>query len=172
MPAVKRLPERPCDHCGTPYQPKRSNNLTCSRLCDRRARHARRYGEVKTRPCRHCSAPTPSRPGYPVCDTCRGSRDPAKVRAKEAARRLRTYGLTQEQYDDLFARQGGRCAICRTAQPGKKGWAIDHCHAAGGVRGILCQKCNTGLGLFGDDERNLRAAAAYVHEHRQLRLVV
>lgn len=88
-----------------------------------------------------------------------------KRREVQRARRLqRDYGLTQEEYDSLFDQQLGFCAICHQA-PGKRGLAVDHHHLTGKVRGLLCDRCNTGLGLFRDMPMWLRQAADYLDEH-------
>jgi hypothetical protein len=76
--------------------------------------------------------------------------------------RLRTYGITQSQYDEMFDSQGRACAVCRTTTPTSKGWNIDHCHNSGVVRGILCSHCNMGLGQFRDDVDRLMRAAEYL----------
>jgi hypothetical protein len=75
-------------------------------------------------------------------------------------RLLRCYGLSMEQYETLLAKQGGVCAIC--ARPPAEPPVVDHCHETGTVRGLLCRKCNFGLGLFGDDQSLLAAASAYL----------
>jgi len=88
----------------------------------------------------------------------------------KTARRKRyivRYNFTLEQRDDLLAKQDNKCALCRTAEPGKRGWMVDHDHETGKVRGILCSPCNTGLGLFGDDPALMREAADYVEKHKQ-----
>lgn len=72
------------------------------------------------------------------------------------------YGLTPEQWDAHLARQGGRCAICGTDEPDGRGWAADHCHKTGAVRGVLCQHCNSGLGFFRDSPTHLAAAIEYL----------
>jgi hypothetical protein len=74
------------------------------------------------------------------------------------------YGLTDEQYEDLWTSQDGRCAICRTEliRTGMKSCNIDHCHKTGVVRGILCRGCNWGMGILGDDPDRLEAAARYL----------
>lgn len=79
------------------------------------------------------------------------------------------YGITLEQRDAMLAEQGGVCALCGSADPAPR-WCIDHDHACcpGGkscgkcIRGVLCLKCNSGLGLFDDDPIRLRDAAAYL----------
>lgn len=53
----------------------------------------------------------------------------------------RTYGITSAEYDALLQAQDGRCAICE-AKPRKKRLAVDHDHATGLVRGLLCTNCN------------------------------
>ncbi len=80
--------------------------------------------------------------------------------------RQRTYGITQEQHEVLLASQDGRCAICGSAEwpaPVKGGRPhVDHDHATGAIRGLLCGHCNNGLGNFGDDPPRLRSAADYL----------
>jgi hypothetical protein len=73
----------------------------------------------------------------------------------------RTFGITQADYDDLLARQGGGCAICGK-RPGKVSLHVDHHHATGEVRGLLCVGCNNALGQFRDDEDLLARAIQYV----------
>ncbi len=73
----------------------------------------------------------------------------------------RTFGITQADYDDLLARQGGGCAICGK-QPGKISLHVDHDHETGVVRGLLCVGCNNALGQFHDEPRLLLRAAEYV----------
>jgi len=83
-----------------------------------------------------------------------------------AADGLRKYGLTVEAYNAMLAQQGGGCAICGGG-PNSRGrrFAVDHCHGTGRVRGLLCSKCNTALGLLDDDPLRCEAAAAYLRKH-------
>ena len=71
-----------------------------------------------------------------------------------------------ERWDEMFADQGGVCAICGTAEWGGRYDRphTDHDHATGIFRGILCDFCNRGLGMFRDDPARLRAAAAYLEK--------
>lgn len=79
------------------------------------------------------------------------------------SRLLARYGVSPEQVEQMHADQGGVCAIC--GQPlalWTKATHIDHDHATGEVRGLLCWGCNVGLGAFKDDTGKLLAAAAYL----------
>jgi hypothetical protein len=72
----------------------------------------------------------------------------------------RRYGISREDYAALLASQGGVCAIC--GKPPEKTLCVDHCHATGKVRGLLCRQCNWGLGCYGEDQAALIAALAYL----------
>jgi hypothetical protein len=61
--------------------------------------------------------------------------------------------------------QHGACAICE--RPFTKTPHVDHDHATGAVRALLCDGCNVGLGRFQDDPERMEAAAAYIRSHRQ-----
>ena len=72
------------------------------------------------------------------------------------------YNVTVTEYDEMVTIQNSQCGICGKDKPGGVGrWAIDHNHKTGAVRGLLCQKCNTGGGLFNDDPGLLRKAAEW-----------
>lgn len=77
--------------------------------------------------------------------------------ALEADRR-KLYGVSTAMIEGLVSTQGGVCAICRRAEPD----CVDHCHATGRIRGMLCKACNAGLGLLRDDPALMRAAAEYL----------
>ncbi len=85
-----------------------------------------------------------------------------------SSRYRRTYGVSPKDYDDMFAAQGGSCAICGREQfdSSKRRLEIDHDHATNKARGFLtCGACNRGMGQFGDDPRLLRQAALYLELH-------
>jgi hypothetical protein len=68
------------------------------------------------------------------------ARNPLKVKD---SRLRKTFGITLEFWNGMFAAQGRVCACCGSTDPkSKKGWQTDHCHSSGIVRGILCQPCN------------------------------
>ena len=89
--------------------------------------------------------------------------------------RFRKYGVDEAWFDATLAAQGGGCAICHAGEPGGRHgtWNIDHdrscCEAVPCcgqcVRGILCQNCNQGLGMFGDDPERLQWAIVYLKEN-------
>lgn len=94
----------------------------------------------------------------------------ALLAAEDRRRNLkRNYGLTVEQVDALWERQGRACAICSTDLPTVQDGHIDHCHETNKVRGLLCMMCNVGLGSFKENIKALRRAAAYIRLHRTSR---
>ncbi len=76
----------------------------------------------------------------------------------------RNYGITSAQFAELLAVQGGKRAICGTDKPTGKGnsFHVDHCHEGGFIRGILCHKCNAGIGMLQDDPVILGKAIQYL----------
>lgn len=83
----------------------------------------------------------------------------------------RTYSITVEDYKKLFERQGGVCAICRKTcnRSNSKRLCVDHDHVTGAVRGLLCFKCNVGLGRFDDDVLTIDRAISYLRTASSLR---
>lgn len=75
----------------------------------------------------------------------------------------RKFGITGAELDSMLEACGHACMIC--GKKGKRGvgqLVIDHDHATGLVRGVLCHTCNTGLGQFADDPTRLASAIAYL----------
>lgn len=108
--------------------------------------------------------------------------NPVAYRANWIRNNLRRYGLTEQQYQNLFNLQNGRCAICEQELVNQlqhdrpfRGAAhdnvsrVDHCHETGRVRGLLCFSCNVGLGKFQDDANLLSKAARYLRATPQQR---
>ena len=87
--------------------------------------------------------------------------DPDKHRCKELEAK---YGITSSDYRALLAKQDGKCAICFKDSPGcnRDHFCVDHCHRTGHVRGLLCHKCNLGLGHLMDSRQLLVSAIAYL----------
>ena len=70
---------------------------------------------------------------------------------------------TFSELDAIYSAHNGRCGICGAA-PGKRNFSLDHDHATSKLRGLLCSSCNTGLGLFKDDDLLLTKAIKYLRE--------
>jgi hypothetical protein len=106
------------------------------------ADRSRRSGkQIYCRPCR-ATVNAEYRPGYDI---------------------ERVYGITLDDYETMFDKQGRVCAICqRPRLPNERRFDVDHNHDTGKVRGILCGACNTGLGHFGDDIHLLVRAENYL----------
>ena len=80
----------------------------------------------------------------------------------------RKYGLTLAAWHDMFAAQNGQCALCAEILDASNIASIhvDHAHDTGKVRGLLCNFCNTGLGMFRDSPDLMQKAAEYILTHR------
>lgn len=74
-------------------------------------------------------------------------------------------GFTTELFDQRLEEQGGRCAICGTTDPGATNWHADHCHETKQPRGVLCKKCNTGIGMLNDNIEIVEAALRYLQHY-------
>lgn len=87
---------------------------------------------------------------------------------KEQAR-YRSYGIDSDAYQSLLKEQNGKCGICHQPEINEymgtvRELAVDHCHETGAVRGLLCFKCNTGLGQLGDTIESLQEAIIYLQK--------
>lgn len=89
-----------------------------------------------------------------------------RIKERNRAWRLKTtWGITPEQFDQLLFKQGNCCAICKRKEPTGVGrWHVDRCHKSEKIRGLLCSKCNHGLGMFQDSENILKAALNYLQK--------
>lgn len=75
----------------------------------------------------------------------------------------KNFKITPEEYNTMLQKQDFGCAICKQkkSKSGRR-LAVDHCHKSNEIRGLLCNECNTGLGLFQDDVIKLEAAIVYI----------
>jgi hypothetical protein len=104
---------------------------------------------------------------------------PEAVEAQQARRKqerfrriLSKYGLTRDQYDSLLHMQGNSCAICGGPPGITHGLSmplVDHCHKTGHVRGLLCQQCNSGIGLLKESRQAMEKAIEYLHRDIDLK---
>jgi len=76
---------------------------------------------------------------------------------------LKVYGITYEQFVEMYYKQDKKCAICnKEIDINSRFTHIDHCHKTGKVRGLLCHQCNAGIGFLNDDINILANAIKYL----------
>jgi hypothetical protein len=181
---------KPCEHCGTDFRPRRKSSRFCSLACMGEAKRlsAEHRGDTAEKllctKCRKIKAVADFYPhailarGYQYwCKTCMHQKriERAKIPLDPHTRRRYAlwsgYRITPGDYDAMYQQQRGKCAICGIP---KEPWepasvkdrprflVVDHDHATGEVRGLLCSDCNHGIGKFKENQENLRAAIAYL----------
>lgn len=152
-------------------------NKTCGKCGETKPCSAfSRSGQGLQAACKECQRAYKAANRVRAADQQRARRaaDPGKYSAQN---RLRRYGITQDRYDELVAAQSGRCAICGTPEPGGKHntWHIDHAHdccpgersCGTCVRGLLCHRCNVGIGHFADNPKTIAAVLMYLEGKRR-----
>lgn len=181
---------RPCGFCGVQYTPTHRDGIYCSDRCSNESRK-RAAGHIRRSPvvvngekrCNRCLEWKPvdqdfslrktRRSGYlSECKKCVSARSRTYNTSEHGrnARYARKYGVTLEWYESTLKGQAGVCAIC--GSPPDSGstvhpkLAIDHDHATGSPRGLLCFICNSALGKFRDDPALLQRAIDYLVRHR------
>lgn len=87
--------------------------------------------------------------------------------AEQERHLIRKYGITLADYNEMFQDQGGKCGVCALPHGGSRRFDVDHCHATGVVRGLLCTNCNRMIGHANDRPETLRAAACYLESSRK-----
>mgnify|MGYP001588323314 CR=1 FL=1 len=89
------------------------------------------------------------------------------TKRSDRKQQLKRYGISIEEYCALLSAQGGGCAICGL-NPNEEGRKLstDHDHVSGRVRGILCTRCNSGIGMFRDRPDLLALAIRYLTNAR------
>lgn len=81
---------------------------------------------------------------------------------RKKSKTLSRYGLSLDQYKAMIKAQDGVCAICKKECSSGLGLSVDHCHETGKIRGLLCKKCNSALGMLNDNIANFEAAILYL----------
>jgi hypothetical protein len=167
---------RICQRCGGTYQPTSPGQKYCGKqkvkgTCSWHVAQeiTRRY--LKENPAKRAQ--------YSATFMTRLKQDPQRYEAwlqKSRDKNLRVHGLTREQYGTQLAAQNGTCGICfqphgRALCGRSKDLAVDHDHETGALRGLLCDDCNIGLGLFHDDPQRLMNAALYIIKHKDVPVI-
>lgn len=78
---------------------------------------------------------------------------------------IKTFNITESQYEAMVAVQNGCCATCPQVDLPEKRLAVDHNHKTGSIRALLCDRCNRGIGFFDESAERLRVAADYLDAH-------
>lgn len=134
---------------------KRSNK--CKECRAKAATYMREYYEKNRTKMKVCMLETYRRRMASDSDSIRKYQLLANYRIK--------YGLSQQDYEQLLDNQEGKCAICRDSLvPYSRFACVDHNHATGFVRGILCPRCNAGIGLLREDRDVMLRAIEYLSE--------
>lgn len=107
----------------------------------------------------------------PRCVTHHRDRVKAVRAANHEKRVQQTYGLEEGQYAQLYTFQGGLCALCRRATGASRRLSVDHDHATGQVRGLLCRPCNTLLGHARDKARFFLRCILYLRRPPYVRMI-
>jgi len=86
------------------------------------------------------------------------------TRCRSCQHNMYSYKITTPERDALLNKQRGLCAICSDQVVFGFNAHVDHCHSKGAVRGILCSRCNQGIGLFMEDEQRMSNAIRYLRK--------
>lgn len=89
---------------------------------------------------------------------------PENIRAEKERSRKARYGLPDGAYEKMFIEHDGKCAICRGTNVHGRDLSVDHNHKTKTIRGLLCNRCNFGIGLFKDRPELLIKASNYLEQ--------
>lgn len=130
------------------------------RTCANKRGHYKQVSKLQTRICKECT--------LELDISCFISKDQKRSKLTcHKCQHLKNYGITFRDYQDLFNKQNGVCAICKLPETRHNGQnimslAVDHNHTSGYVRGLLCANCNRAIGLLKDDINLLKNAINYL----------
>lgn len=128
--------------------------------------------KLPRQPCAWCRKPfVLTRKNRKCCSPKCGTRlwqiaNPEKVRRSRKKYRLTRLGIEHNQADKILDTKDKTCVICKSPCATGRELAVDHDHKTGKFRGLLCQRCNLGLGNFNDDPRLMWAAIDYLEDTR------
>lgn len=162
-----------CDYCGEETiktlakvadANRHNRKLYCDNSCSSKQRHKFRrdtYVAPLEKCCRSCGCTKLLNQFYVMKTSLDGKDSYCKsCRCRYASRwhKKRRYGVSPEQESEMLESQDDVCAICGCDPP----LCIDHCHDTNKFRGLLCRKCNAGLGFLGDNLEGLLKAITYL----------
>jgi len=111
------------------------------------------------RRCKDCQSSPERRAGKLAAEAVRRERFPERIAESRRRQTLAKYGIGRVHFEALLIAQAGRCGGCGEPLTAPN---IDHDHATGAVRGLLCSPCNLALGCAKDDPARLRGLLAYL----------
>lgn len=164
--------DRKCVHCSEPVTRQRA--VYCSVRCRNAAEYLRRKNGLVVHDesvCEECGITYIKGRTHQFCcskscSTKKWRRENMTPARRRAAKIKYHYGISVEEWQEMFDSQNGLCKICsKSLEISGRGYATDHCHGSGEVRGILCGECNLGIGYFKDSPALLRSAALYLEEY-------
>jgi hypothetical protein len=95
--------------------------------------------------------------------------DPEKAFLSNRRTKLKqAYGISLEEYSEMLCKQEDKCAVCgkeHLEEPNKR-LVVDHCHTSGKIRGLLCNNCNTALGLVKESVQVVEKLKDYIITHK------
>lgn len=94
------------------------------------------------------------------------AKNKASYRTRQRRSRIAKYGLTPDQLAAILDRQGHQCPICERFLTEANVPSIDHCHVTESVRGVLCRRCNSALGMLEESPGNIERALEYLSTPR------
>lgn len=164
------------------FYPRRSRKsgmglFSCCKQCSR-SQHDKwngKYPPGSTKLCPHCKfikqdtefyrQPKNSNRLSTYCKVCQRKLKSQSPQQHRQNNYRTNYNISIDDYDKMLAEQNGCCAICTSNISGKrKFFAVDHDHTTNIVRGLLCDKCNLGIGQFNDSPEQLDMAARYLRK--------
>lgn len=117
------------------------------------------------RVCPKCNCGTSFAKNQAYCKECNKAYREAHSRERKDYQLKRRYGLSLDEYEQRLRDQQG-CEICGKVCSTGKHLAVDHNHQTGTVRGLLCGRCNRGIGYFEDDTTLLEKAIDYLRKYK------
>ena len=134
-----------CTWCKARFVPWQYSQHFCSTKCQQAEYHHRKRDErnAKSRKWHHANSD--------------------KAKQSRWRNHLRRYGITPDDFNQMVDEQDGRCAICLRIPSHRL--RVDHDHASGKVRALLCLQCNLAIGYLGESASAALNAAAYIERY-------
>ncbi len=167
------LPDRACTVCSRFFTPRyRDKGFECSNRCHKlvfyrkhgyipRSPEARKRDTVWMKEDRRKNRESYLKADRVYRERLRQKLGEAGWKERNKRYNLRKYGLTLDEFEKMLGQQNNRCAICGGPPRSKKGLHVDHNHATGEVRGLLCYLCNHAMAAVDQTDNWCEKAAEY-----------